>query len=161
MTHDQNVHTVLPLFPGQTVSILDTARGIWIPGTVMCLLQHRSYLVCTTAKAVYCQTQKHLQDRVVMKPDPESASVTDTSDVSNKDQIYVHAQQKPYMLHVPAATPPNLVAHQCITHRKQPHTPARPAAAANTQCNQSAVKSSIEPKVPALPSLPAIHQGSC
>ena len=35
MTHDQNAHTLLPLFAGQIVSILDTSRGIWIPGTVM------------------------------------------------------------------------------------------------------------------------------
>ena len=54
MSHDQNVHTILPLFAGQTISILDTSRGIWIPGTVMHQLQHGSYLVCTTAGAVYC-----------------------------------------------------------------------------------------------------------
>ena len=48
----------------------------------------------------------------------------------------MHAPQKPYMLHAPAATPPKLVAHQCITHSEQPHTPAKPTAAANTQCNR-------------------------
>ena len=90
-----------------------------------------------------------------MKPDPEPASVTDTSDVSNKDHTHMHTQQKPYMLHVPAATPPILVAHQCITPSEQPCTPAKPVAAANTQCNQSAVQFSTEPKVPALPSVPA------
>ena len=53
MTHDQHSHTLLPLFPGQTVSILGTFRGIWIQGTAMHQLQHRSYLVCTTTGAVY------------------------------------------------------------------------------------------------------------
>ena len=82
MTHDQNAHTLLPLFGGHALSILDTSREIWIPGTVMHQVQHRSYLVCTTAGAVCCQTWKHLRDRVVMKPDPEPTSVTDTPNVS-------------------------------------------------------------------------------
>ena len=67
----------------------------------------------------------------------------------------MYAPQKPYLLHAPAATPHKLLAHQYITPSEQPHTPAKPAAAANTQCNQSAVQSSIEPKVPASPSMPA------
>ena len=67
----------------------------------------------------------------------------------------MHVPQKPYMLHAPAATPPKLVAHQCITPSEQPHTPAKPAAAANAQCNQSAVQSNTEPKVPSPPSVPA------
>ena len=59
-----------------------------------------------------------------------------------------------YMLHALATTPPKLVAHQCITPSEQLHTPAKPAAA-NTQCNQSAVQSNTEPKVTAPPSVPA------
>ena len=86
-------------------------------------------------------------DRVVTKPDPEPPSVTDTSDVSNKDQTLMHAIQKPCMLHGTAATAPSLVAHQCFTPSEQPQTPAKPAAAANTQCNPSVIQSSIEPKV--------------
>ena len=132
MTHDQNVGNLLPLFAVQTVSILSTSRGIWIPGTVMCQLWHWSYLVCTTAGAVYHWTWKHLWDMVVMKPNPEPASATDTSDISNKAQTHMHAPQKPYMLYAPAATPPNLAAHQCITPSEQPNTPAKSAAAANT-----------------------------
>ena len=84
-------------------------------------LQHRSYLVCTTAGAVYCQTQKYLWVRAVTNPDPEPASMTDTSDVSNKDKNYMHAPQKPYILHAKTTTPPSLVAHQCNTPTEQPH----------------------------------------
>ena len=115
----------------------------------------------TTAGAVYHQTQKHLWDRVVKKPYPEPTSVIDTPNVSNKDQTHMYAWQKPYMLHAPAATPPNLVAHQCITPSEESHTSAKPPAA-NTQCNQSAVQSSTEPKIPAPPSVPAakVHANS-
>ena len=67
----------------------------------------------------------------------------------------MHAPQKPCMLHAPAATPPNWAPHQCITPSEKPCTAAKPAAAANTQCNQSVVQSNTEPKVPALPSVPA------
>ena len=70
------------------------------------------------------------------KSDPEPTSVTDIHNVSNKDQTHMHTMQKPYMLHAPAATPPKLVADQCITPSEQPCTPAKPAAA-NTQCNHS------------------------
>ena len=81
--------------------------------------------------------------------------MTDTYDVSNKNQTHLHAPQKPYMLHAPVATAPNLVANQFITPSEQLHIPTKPAAAANTQCNQSAVQSNIEQKVPALLSVPA------
>ena len=40
VNHYQNACTLLPLFTGQTVSILNTSRGISIPATVMCPLQH-------------------------------------------------------------------------------------------------------------------------
>ena len=89
-----------------------------------------------------------------MKHDPKPASGTDTSDVSNKDQTHMHAPWKPYMLHATAATPPNVVAHQCLTP-SEPYIPAKPAATANTQCNQSVVHSSTEPKALAPPSVPA------
>ena len=130
MTHDWNVCTLLPLFAGQTVSILNASRGICIPGTVMHWLQHRSYLVCTTAGAVYHHTWKHLWDRVLTKPDHEPASARDTSHIYNKEQAHMHAPQEPYMLYAPAAAPPKLVAHQCITPSEQACTPAKPAAAA-------------------------------
>ena len=144
MTYDWNAHIPLLLFSEQTVSILDTSRGIWIPGRVTHPLQHRSNLLCTIAGTVYHWRWKHLQDKVVTKPDPEPSSATDTPDVSNKPQTDIHAPQKPYILHAPAATLPKLVAHQCIIPSVQPCTPAKPAAAANTQCNQSAVQSSTE-----------------
>ena len=48
-------------------------------------------------------------------PDLEPPSTADISDVSSKAQNHIHVPQKSYMLHAPAATPPNLAAHQCIT----------------------------------------------
>ena len=104
---------------------------------------------------MYQQTLKHLQNGVVTKPDPEPVSDIDTCDITNKNQTYRQASQKPYMLHALAATPPKLVAHRCIKLSAQSSTPAKPAVAANTQCNQSAVQSSTEPKVLAPPSVPA------
>ena len=89
-----------------------------------------------------------------MKPNPETTSVTDTPNVSTKDQTHMHAWQKPYMLHAPSAILPKLVAHQCIIPSEQSCTPSK-SATANTQCNQSAVQSTTEPKVPAPPSMPA------
>ena len=47
--HDWWARTLLPLFAGQSISILDPARGIWIPGTVIRKLCHNLYLVKTTA----------------------------------------------------------------------------------------------------------------
>ena len=122
-------------------------------------LQHRPHLVHTTAGAVYCQTQKHLQDRVVMKPDPVAPLATDTSDVSNKAQTHVHVPQKPFIQNAPAATLPNLAAHQCNTPTAQQHNPAKQAAAVNAQCNQNAVQSTTELMVPGTPQC-ASHQGS-
>ena len=89
-----------------------------------------------------------------MKSYTEPSSATDTSDVSNKAQMHVHASQKPYMLHAPAATLPSFASHQCTTPSAWFHTHAKPAAEVNTQYNQHAVQSSTEPMVPAQPSVP-------
>ena len=91
--HDQQARTLLPLFAGQTISILDPSRNIWIPRTVMRKLHHQSYLVKTTDGAVYQHTRKHLCERQVSKPDLEPPS-TDL-DVSTKAQPHVHAPLKP------------------------------------------------------------------
>ena len=103
MTHDWNACTLLPLFAGQTVSILDTSRGIWIPGTVMFWLQQRSYLVCTTAGAVYCQTWAHLQDREVKNltlslPQWETPLMSPTR-IKRIKSIYMHHMHHTCYMH--------------------------------------------------------------
>ena len=75
-------------------------------------LHHQSYLVKTTAGAVYQRTRKHLREMQVSKPDldPPSADL----DVSTKAQPHVHAPLKPVPNHAPAAAPqPKSAATQC------------------------------------------------
>ena len=57
---DQQTRTLLPLFAGQSISILDPARGTWIPGTVIRKLCPNLYLVKMTARTVYHCARKHL-----------------------------------------------------------------------------------------------------
>ena len=110
-------------------------------------LHHQSYLVKTTAGAVYRHTRKHLCERQVSKPDLEPLSAD--LDVSTKAQPPVHAPLKPVSNHAPAAAPqPRLAATQCTIPSAPPHC-------THAKCSPEAVQASTEAKVPAPPSVPA------
>ena len=110
-------------------------------------LHHQSYLVKTTAGAVYRHTRKHLRERQVSQPDLEPPSAD--LDVSTKAQPHVHAPLKPVPNHAPAAAPqPKSAASQCTI-------PSAPLHCTHATCNPEAVQASTEAKVPVPPSLPA------
>ena len=54
---DNCTHILPPHIAGQTISMLGKQRNIWIPGTIHCKLQHKSYLVKTTDGSLYHHTQ--------------------------------------------------------------------------------------------------------
>ena len=154
--HDHRAHTHLPLFARQRVSILDPSRGIWISGMIWCRLCHKSYLVHTTAGAVYWHTCKHLHERQVNQPDPEPP--TADMEISCKVKSHVHALIQPNVHHVPAGVKPEPAATQCTNPSTQHQcTPAKPTqqVVKTPQHNQSAVQSSTEQKVPVPPSVQA------
>ena len=156
--HDHQAHTLLPLFARQRVSILDPSRGIWIPGTIWHRLCHRSYLVHTTAGAVYWHTHKHLCERQVNQPNPKPP--TADMEISCKVKAHVHAPIQPHVHHAPAGVQPEPAANQCTNPSTQHQcTPAKPTQqlAKTPQHNQSAVQSSTEQKVSAPPSGPAAN----
>ena len=127
------------------MSILDPSRGIWIPGTLVRKLRHNSYLVKTTAGAVYHCTRKHLWERQVTKPDLEPPKADNP--VMHKAQVCTPPQHKSYA--EAAALRPNPAAVQCAKPSTlQQSTP-------NPVCNPSPVQPSTEVKVPAPPSVPA------
>ena len=152
--HDWWARTLLPLFTGQSISILNPGRGIWISGTVIRKFCHNSYLVKTTTGAVYQCTRKHLWDRQVNKPDLEPPSAD--LDISEKALKPVHAPLQKTTNHAPAAAlQPTPAATQCTIPRT-PHwcTPAK-TVDVTPQWKPSSVQASIEQKVPAPPSVPA------
>ena len=109
-------------------------------------LHHQSYLVKTTAGAVYQHTRKHLCERQVSKLDLESPSAD--LDVSTKAQPHVHAPLKPESNHAPAATPqPRSAATQCTIPSASPHC-------MHAKCSPEAVQASTEAKVSVSPSVP-------
>ena len=152
--HDHRAHTLLPLFARQRVSILDPSRGIWIPGMIWCRLCHKSYLVHTTAGAVYQHTCKHLCDTQVNQPAPEPP--TADMEISCKVKTHVHAPIQPNVHHAPAGVQTESAATQCMAPSTQHQcTPAQPTqqVVKTPQCNQSAVQSSTEQKVSVPPSV--------
>ena len=110
-------------------------------------LCHQSYLVKTTARAVYRCTRKHFCERQVSKPDLECPSAD--LDVSTKAQPHVHAPLNPVLNHAPAAEPqPRSATTQCTIPSAPPHR-------THAKCSPEAVQASTEAKVPATPSVPA------
>ena len=94
-------------------------------------LHHQSYLVKTTAGAVYQHTRKYLCERQVSKPDLEPPSAD--LDVSTKAQPHVHAPLKPVWNHAPAAAPqPRSAATQCTI-------PSAPLLCTHVKCSPEVV----------------------
>ena len=108
-------------------------------------LHHQSYLVKTTAGAVYQCTRKHLHERQVSKPDLEPPS----ADLETKGQPHVHAPLNPVSNHAPAAAPqPRSAATQCTI-------PSAPLHHTYAKCSPGAVQASTEARILAPPSTPA------
>ena len=51
---DKHSKTLALLYAGQPVATYDTLQKIWVPATVICLLQWNSYQVCTSNGSTYC-----------------------------------------------------------------------------------------------------------
>ena len=136
--HDWWARILLPLFAGQSLSILDLAKGIWIAGTVIRKLCHNSDLVKTTARAVYQHTRKHLWDRQVNKPDLEPPSAD--LDISVKALKPVHTPLQKTINDAPtSALQPKPAATQCtIPSTSHQCTPAK-AADVTPECKPSAL----------------------
>ena len=107
------------------MSILDPSRGIWIPRTIWHRLCHKSYLVHTTAGAVYWHTCKHLCERQVNQPNPEPPKAD--MEISCKVKTHMHAPIQPNVHHAPAGVQPEPAANQCTNPSTQHQcTPTKP-----------------------------------
>ena len=72
---DKWCKSLAPLYAGQPIAMYDTLHKIWIPATVVCVLQKDSYQVCTSNGMVYWHMQQHLC-KCSVKPTDTTSDVT-------------------------------------------------------------------------------------
>ena len=70
--HDRTgCHKKAPLYAGQTVSVLNNDRTLWLPATVVRAATHGSYIIKVIGGAEYRQARNHIRERHpdAVKPD--------------------------------------------------------------------------------------------
>ena len=58
--HDHHCRSKSPLYAGQTVSVLNIARTLWLPATIICQAAHGSYLVQVVGGGQYRHAHDHM-----------------------------------------------------------------------------------------------------
>ena len=70
--HDHTgCHREAPLYAGQSVSVINNDRTLWLPATVVCAADHCSYIVRVIGGAEYRQARDHIREHHpdAVKPD--------------------------------------------------------------------------------------------
>ena len=151
--HDRRCRPKSPLYAGQTVSVLNDARILWLPAKVIHQAAHGSYLVQVIGGGQYRHTHDHIRE---CHPD---AVKDDTS--TSPDVAPATPEALPVLF---AASPP--AAPAAPVAPATPPQPAAPTATTNTPCKSPAVPS--RPQMPSTGGTPkqtstapaAIHQST-
>ena len=126
--HDRRCRPKSPLYAGQTVSVLNDARTLWLPAKVIRQAAHGSYLVQVIGGGQYRRARDHIRER---HPD---AVKDDTS--TSPDVAPATPEALPALF---AASPP--AAPAASVAPTTPPQPVAPAATTNTPRKSPAVSS--------------------
>ena len=113
--HDRHCKQKSLLYAGQTVSILNDAKTLWLPATVIHQAKHGSYLVQVIGGGQYRPACDHIHECHVDAVKPDRSTITDvapaTPECSPGMPPVRPAPAAPVAASVAqATTPPNLVA---------------------------------------------------
>ena len=77
--HDRHCKPKSPLYAGQTVSVLNDAKTLWLPATVIRRAKHGSYLVQVIGGGQYRRARDHIRER---HPDAVKRGALTSTDVA-------------------------------------------------------------------------------
>ena len=132
--HDSHCKQKSPLYAGQTVSVFNDAKTLWLPTTVICQAKHGTYLVQVIGGGQYRCAHDHIHKCHPDAVKPDRSTITDVAPATPE----CSPGMAPVRL-APAAsitapvaeatTPPNLVAPATTPHTPRKsvvHTPQLP-----------------------------------
>ena len=109
-------HKKPPFFASQTVSVLNDARNLWLPATIICKVNNGFYLVEIIGGGQYKHACDHIQEHHL------DAVKTDTSDIGNVTPAASTSAPPTQAVRLPTAVAPTTP------------TTAAPAATLQTPC---------------------------
>ena len=71
--HDRHSRIKAPFYAGQTVSVLNDAKTLWLPATIIRQADHGSYLIKVVGGGTYRRARDHIRERqpdAMKKQDP-------------------------------------------------------------------------------------------
>ena len=140
--HDYHCRPKSPLYAGQTVSVLNDTKTLWLPGTVIRQARHGSYLVQVIGGGQYQHAHDHICEHhpdAVKADMPVSADVAPATPESSPGMFPVRpAPAAPAAAPVAPATP---TPQPAVPMASTPmDTPRKPAVALQTPSTGSAMK---------------------
>ena len=133
--HDCHCRPKSPLYAGQTVSVLNDAKTLWLPATVIRQAKHGSYLVQVIGRGQYRCARDHIREHHpdAVKPDmPVSTDVAPATPESSPGMFPVRPAPV-----APATPKPQPAVPTASTLM---NTPRKPAAVLQTPSTGSATK---------------------
>ena len=114
------MQTQVPLYAGQTVSVLNNDKSLWLPAKVICKADHGSYLVQVIGGGQYRHACDHICECHLDAVKPGTSTTADVAPATPESLLQVSSAKPPAVPAAPVA----------------PATPqqAAPAAATNTPC---------------------------
>ena len=139
VNHDRTgCHRKTPLYAGQSVSVINNDRTLWLPATIVCAADHGSYIIKVIGGAEYRRARDHIHERHpdAVKPDTHpKVEVAGQPVTTPSTSEAVQLQQAPT---APAVQPP-------VTPATPKQAAARiPTAATRTQ-RKTPVTTDVQP----------------
>ena len=124
--HDRHSRTKSPFHAGQTVSVLNDAKTLWLPATVIRQAAHGSYLVEVVVGGCYRRARDHIRER---HPDAVKKDDTPPGNIAPAMPEWPGAPP----VHSPPAVPTTAPVAPATTP-----LPAVPTAKTSTPCKTAA-----------------------
>ena len=106
-----------PFFAGQTVSVLNDARNLWLPATIICKAYNGSYLVQVIGGGQYRCAHDHIQECYPDAVKPDTSNICDVAPVASASAPSTQAVRLPTAV---APTTPTPAATLQTPHKPLP-----------------------------------------
>ena len=77
--HNHHCRTKSPLYAGQTVSVLNNDKSLWLPAKVICKADHGSYLVQVIGGVQYRRAHDHIHEHHLDAVQPGTSTTADVA----------------------------------------------------------------------------------
>ena len=126
--HDRHSRIKSPLYAGQTVSVLNDAKTLWLPATIIRQAAHGSYLVQVIGGGTYRRARDFIRERRPDADREEDSSPGNVAPATPEQPGGVPARSPPAVPATAPVAPATVSSPACTPRKPAARTPVRPPA---------------------------------